>query len=367
MSTRSVGTVLAGVAAVALAARVSVPVPGSAVPQSLQTLAVVLVGARLGPARGAAALAAYLLVGALGLPVFADGAAGPAYATGPTAGYLSGFVAGAAFVGWWVRQSWGTTFASVLTGMATAHLVILAVGWLRLASTLGAPTAFATGVAPFLWGGLVKSGVGALVWVALGPSAWGARAARGADPPGQRGSSPGCGSHARIHRGCTTSGEPVGPDGRVGAERRQRQGLRPRRRHPRVGAGRSARRRPVRDEHGGRDRGPLRERHAYRLHRVAHLVRRLAYGARGRRRAGAALPAPKAVRRAGGGCASDRGRDRESTGRCDRRLQHRSISRAGHVARCDGTHVRGSASPVRGRGDRHRVRRGRHDDGGSSL
>ena len=66
MSTRSVGAVLAGVAAVALAARVSVPVPGSAVPQSLQTLAVVLVGASLGPARGATALIAYLLAGALG-------------------------------------------------------------------------------------------------------------------------------------------------------------------------------------------------------------------------------------------------------------------------------------------------------------
>ena len=169
MSTRSVGAVLAGVAAVALAARLSVPVPGSPVPQSLQTLAVVLVGAWLGPARGAAALAAYLLVGTLGLPVFADGAAGPAHATGPTAGYFAGFVVATALVGWWVRQGWGTTFASVLAGMVTAHVVILALGWLRLASTLGAPTAFATGVAPFLWGGLVKSGVGALVWVALGP------------------------------------------------------------------------------------------------------------------------------------------------------------------------------------------------------
>ena len=117
MSTRSVGSVLAGVAAVALAARVSVPVPGSPVPQSLQTLAVVLVGAWLGSARGAAALVAYLLAGALGLPVFADGGAGPAYATGPTAGYLAGCVAGAALVGWWVRQSWGTTFARVLAGM----------------------------------------------------------------------------------------------------------------------------------------------------------------------------------------------------------------------------------------------------------
>ena len=169
MSTRSVGTVLAGVAAVALAARVSVPVPGSPVPQSLQTLAVVLVGAWLGPARGATALVAYLLAGTLGLPVFADGTAGIAYTIGPTAGYLAGFVAATGFVGWWVRQRWGKTVASVWAGMAIAHGVILAAGWLRLTWALGAPTAFAAGVAPFLLGGLVKSGVGALLWVALGP------------------------------------------------------------------------------------------------------------------------------------------------------------------------------------------------------
>ena len=62
--------IAAGVALVAACARVSVPIPGSPVPQSLQTLAVVLVGAVLGPARAALCLIAYVVVGAVGVPVF---------------------------------------------------------------------------------------------------------------------------------------------------------------------------------------------------------------------------------------------------------------------------------------------------------
>ena len=82
----------AAVVAVALAAQVSVAIPGSPVPQSLQTLAVVLVGAWLGPVRGGAALILYVAIGAVGAPVFADGAAGAAHLSGPTSGYLAGFV-----------------------------------------------------------------------------------------------------------------------------------------------------------------------------------------------------------------------------------------------------------------------------------
>lgn len=146
---------------VAVAAQVSVPIPGSPVPQSLQTLAVVLVGMAAGPGRGALGVVVYVLIGALGLPVFADGAGGMAHVVGPTAGYLVGFILAAALAGWWVRQPWGMGFLSILAGVVVAHGLILAMGWMRLVPMMGAATAFSVGVGPFLIGGVVKSAVGA--------------------------------------------------------------------------------------------------------------------------------------------------------------------------------------------------------------
>ncbi|MEM7414838.1 MAG: biotin transporter BioY [Gemmatimonadota bacterium] len=155
------------VLAVAAAARVDVPVPGSPVPQSLQTLAVVVVGAWLGARWGAVALVAYVVAGAAGLPVFADGAAGLGALLGPTGGYLGGFVLGAAISGLVahrlrVRARIPVTGAALGTLFAVAigaHLVILGLGWARLSTLLGASEAFAAGVSPFLWGGVAKSAV----------------------------------------------------------------------------------------------------------------------------------------------------------------------------------------------------------------
>lgn len=170
--TRDVARLVVAVVAVALSAQVSVTLPGTPVPQSLQTLAVVVVGAWLGPRDGALAMALYIVVGALGPPVFADGAGGPGHLVGPTVGYLVGFVAGAALMGWWVRRPWaGPGWArAVLTsfaGAVLAHGVILVMGWIRLGALVGLVEAFETGVEPFLLGGVAKSVAAALVWVAI--------------------------------------------------------------------------------------------------------------------------------------------------------------------------------------------------------
>jgi len=181
------------VGVVAVSARVSVSVPGSPVPQSLQTLGVVLVGAGLGWLRGGAALVLYLLVGAVGVPVFADGAAGAAHLVGPTAGYLMGFVLAAAWVGWGVERTCfaamspahssespaldpartGSLFARAFLVMVLGHVLILGLGWLRLALEYGTIGGYEAGVLPFLWGGVAKSAVGAAGW-----AAWTARTAR---------------------------------------------------------------------------------------------------------------------------------------------------------------------------------------------
>jgi len=81
--------VAGGTAFIALAAQISVPM--LPVPMTLQTLAILMVGFTFGARLGAATLIAYLAEGAMGLPVFANGMNGVAFA-GPTAGFLVGFV-----------------------------------------------------------------------------------------------------------------------------------------------------------------------------------------------------------------------------------------------------------------------------------
>ncbi|HEX9884858.1 MAG TPA: biotin transporter BioY [Longimicrobiales bacterium] len=159
--------VVAGALAVAASAQLSVPVPGSPVPQSLQTLAVVVVGGVLGWGRGVAALLLYLCLGAGGLPVFADGASGVERLLGSTGGYLAGFVVGVGVAGWWTTRTasagwgWQRTAPVLAAGFALCHVLILGMGWARLAIVLGAADAWSEGVAPFLWGGAVKSVVAA--------------------------------------------------------------------------------------------------------------------------------------------------------------------------------------------------------------
>lgn len=158
---------LAFVGLIALGARVYVAVPGSPVPQSLQTLAVLAAGLALGPRWGLAAGLLYLAAGALGLPVFAGGASGPGALTGPTAGYLVAFPLAALLVGAGSRTlSPGPVWRTILSALGLAlagHLVILVLGWAGLALRIGASEALSAGVTPFLWGMVVKSAALALI------------------------------------------------------------------------------------------------------------------------------------------------------------------------------------------------------------
>ena len=97
-------TVAASVALTALAAQVAIPVPGSPVPVTGQTFAVLLTAAALGPARGLAAQAIYLLLGAVGMPVFAGAGHGSGVVFGATGGYLLGFLVAAAITGYGARR-----------------------------------------------------------------------------------------------------------------------------------------------------------------------------------------------------------------------------------------------------------------------
>ncbi len=180
---RRMALVGAAVVLIAASARLTLPMPGVPVPQSAQTLAVLLAGALLGPMDGVAALITYLLAGALGLPVFADGASGWQHLTGPSAGYLVGFALAAGAVGWTTQHGMMRVVWKGFLVMLGGHLIILTIGWLRLSLVMGGEAAFSAGVRPFIVGGVVKSGLAAcLVWLFV----WhrGGFGGRGSDPVG---------------------------------------------------------------------------------------------------------------------------------------------------------------------------------------
>ena len=154
----------------ALLAQVSIPVAGSPVPITGQTLAVVLTAAALGPARGLAGQGLYLVLGAIGLPFYAGASGGLDVVWGATGGYLIGFLPAAYLVGLAARQGQDRRISRALPLFALGQLVIFAIGvpWLAVVANLSAAEAISAGFTPFIVGGVVKA---AIAGVAL-PGAW---------------------------------------------------------------------------------------------------------------------------------------------------------------------------------------------------
>jgi biotin transport system substrate-specific component len=173
LAARRVLAVVLGTATVALAAQVAVPLLFTPVPMTLQPLAVLVVGGLLGARLGAAALVLYVLLGALGLPVFTPvGLPGAARLLGPTGGYLLAYPVAAAVVGWLTSaRRPASPPARLLLACAAGMVVIHLGGSAQLAiltGDVGAATRY--GLVPFLTGDLLKIGLAALVILALGPA-----------------------------------------------------------------------------------------------------------------------------------------------------------------------------------------------------
>lgn len=147
----------------AAGAAVSIPLPFSPVPITLQTLAVILAGAVLGPVWGPISMLTYITAGVSGLPVFAGGAAGPQVLFGPTGGYLMGFVLGAWASGLVVRP--GSSWPRLLLGLLAAHTAIFVMGLAQLKIYTGnsIPVALQLGLWPFLPGMVLKTIAGAVL------------------------------------------------------------------------------------------------------------------------------------------------------------------------------------------------------------
>jgi len=158
--------VLLGTLVLAIASQISVPM--LPVPMTMQTLAVMLIGALYGWRLGTLTVLAWLGEAALGLPVLANGSGGLAPFMGPTAGYLASFPLVVALVGWLAERGWnGSRPAFAFAVMLLGHALCLALGGLWLAKLIGPEKAMLAGVVPFLLGSLVKSGLGAAILTAL--------------------------------------------------------------------------------------------------------------------------------------------------------------------------------------------------------
>jgi len=118
---------------VALCARVTVPLPFTPVPLTLQNFAVLLVGLALGSRRGAIALVLYLMEGSLGLPVFSSGLAGVGRLLGPTGGYLMAYPI-VAFVTGFIAERGRRSFGRYAVAAALGEVLLFAGGlaWLSI-------------------------------------------------------------------------------------------------------------------------------------------------------------------------------------------------------------------------------------------
>lgn len=164
---RDLALVAGAAAFTGAAAQVAIPLPFTPVPLSLQTFAVLLSAAALGPYRAGAAMLLYLAAGMVGVPWFAEQRSGIGFAS---FGYIVGFVVAAALVGLLARRGADRSVRGTVGIMVLGNLAIYAIGvpYLALAIGVGLPEAVMLGLVPFLLGDALKI----LVAAGILPSAW---------------------------------------------------------------------------------------------------------------------------------------------------------------------------------------------------
>jgi biotin transport system substrate-specific component len=161
-----VALVVLGTMLLAISAQIQVPF--WPVPMTMQTFMVLIIGATYGWRLGGMTVAAYLVEGAVGLPVFAQFSAGAHVLVGPTAGYLAGFVAAAMLTGYLAERGFGRNLATALISFAAGTVVIFVFGLAWLSSLIGIEGAITHGLMPFILSEPTKVALATL----LLPSCW---------------------------------------------------------------------------------------------------------------------------------------------------------------------------------------------------
>lgn len=149
--------VLGASALLTLSAKIQVPF--WPVPMTMQSYAVLVLGMALGPRLGPAAVAVYLAQGALGLPVFAgtpEKGIGLAYMSGPTGGYLLGFLVAAIITGQCAARGYDRSWPQSLLTASAGMAAIFACGLIWLSTLIGVDKAIQFGAAPFALAAVLK-------------------------------------------------------------------------------------------------------------------------------------------------------------------------------------------------------------------
>lgn len=128
-----------------ISAQIQFPMPPLGVPQTLQTLVVILAALHLGPRWGVLSMLIYVLVGAIGAPVFSKGGAGLAVILGQSGGYILGFILSQPVIARCVRRSDGSPrgWGAIVLASLAGHAVVFAIGvpWLYVVRTIGTDSA----------------------------------------------------------------------------------------------------------------------------------------------------------------------------------------------------------------------------------
>jgi len=166
--------VMGGVGFISLMAQVAIPVPGSPVPVTGQTLAVLLIGTTYGARLGLMTFATYLLAGVAGAPIFAPSGTSANHGLdrllGATGGYLFGMLVASFLLGYLADrkadQKFKTSFPALLLG--DALIFFFGLTWLHYSLELSWSATFAAGLTPFIFGEMLKIAITAtslpLVW-----------------------------------------------------------------------------------------------------------------------------------------------------------------------------------------------------------
>jgi biotin transport system substrate-specific component len=154
---RQVALVVGGSLVVALCARITIPLPGTPVPLTVQNFGVLLVGLLLGSRRGFAALALYLAEGAMGMPVFSPtGPGGIAQLFGPTGGFLLAYPLVAWMAGFIVERGRKSFARAALGGLLGEVLLFIGgLTWLAVL-THSVAQAFRWGLYWFVFAEVIK-------------------------------------------------------------------------------------------------------------------------------------------------------------------------------------------------------------------
>lgn len=162
---RNAALVLGLTAFTALCAQIAIPLPGTPIPFTLQTFAVLAGAAALGTQRAVVAQVLYVLVGMAGMPVFAERSSGTDVVFGASGGYLIGFIVASYVVGYIAERGATRKVASTVLAYVVGSAVVYVLGatWLSQSAGWGLQETLSAGVTPFLAGDVIKAAMAGAV------------------------------------------------------------------------------------------------------------------------------------------------------------------------------------------------------------